>query len=67
MYKYERVIWWSDKYGHFLAEVPELPGCVADGDTIIECANHLEESIKLWIEVNTEKDIPIPSPKKKVW
>ena len=33
MHKYEIIIYWSERYGHYIAEVPELPGCMADGDT----------------------------------
>lgn len=64
--KYEVVIWWSKEDDCYLAEVPELPGCMADGDTLQEAAAAAEESMKLWIEVNQERGVEIPEPKGKL-
>lgn len=66
MAKYEIIIWWSKEDNCYLAEVPELPGCMADGETLAEVATEIEESIRLWIEVNTQRGIAIPEPKGKL-
>ena len=64
--KYEVVIWWSKEDDCYLAEVPELPGCIADGESLPEVAAAIEEEIKLWIDVNRERGIVIPEPKGRV-
>ncbi len=64
--KYEVIIWWSKEDGCYIAEVPELPGCMADGDTLQEVAAAIEESIKLWIDVNKERGFAIPEPKGRL-
>ena len=62
-YGYEVIIWWSKEDDCYLAEVPELPGCIADGDTFLVAAQAVEESMRLWIEVNGERGMIIPEPK----
>lgn len=64
--KYEVVIWWSKEDDCYLAEVPELPGCMADGESLPEVAAAIEEEIKLWIDVNRERGIAIPEPKGRL-
>ena len=66
MTKYEIIIWWSKEDDCYLAEVPELAGCMADGETLAEVTKAIEESIKLWIEINTERGIAIPEPKGRL-
>ncbi len=66
MAKYEIIIWWSKEDNCYLAEVPELPGCMADGENLSEVASAIEEEIKLWIEVNKERGIAIPEPKGRL-
>ena len=66
MVKYEIIIWWSKEDECYLAEVPELPGCMADGDSLAEVTQAVEESIRLWIEVNMERGLPIPEPKGRL-
>lgn len=66
MGKYEIIIWWSKEDNCYLADVPELPGCMADGENLREVAEAVEESIKLWIEVNTQRGIAIPEPKGRL-
>ncbi len=66
MAKYEIVIWWSKEDNCYLAEVPELPGCMADGETLAEVTKEIEESIKVWIEVNKERGVAIPEPKGRL-
>ena len=63
MYKYEIVIFWSREDEAFVAEVPELPGCMAHGDTPEEALKNVKEAIDLWIETATEFGMNIPEPK----
>ena len=63
MHKYEIIIYWSNQYGHYIAEVPELPGCMADGDTLEACLEMAQEVIQIWIDTATEDGWPIPEPK----
>ena len=64
--RYEVIIWWSEEDGCYLAEVPELPGCIADGETLSEVAQEIEKSIKLWIDVNKSRGLTIPKPKGRL-
>ena len=66
MGKYEIIIWWSKEDNCYLAEVPELPCCMADGETLSEVAAAIEEEIRLWIEVNRERGITIPEPRGRL-
>jgi predicted RNase H-like HicB family nuclease len=63
MIKYEVIIYWSDEDGAFLAEVPELPGCVACGDTYGAALGNAQDAIRLWIDTAKEFGDPIPEPK----
>lgn len=63
MYKYERIIYWSDEDSSFIVEVPELPGCMADGETIEEAIKNSEVIIMEWIETARERGFEIPEPK----
>lgn len=65
-YKYEVIIYWSDEDQAFIAEVPELPGCVADGATYAETIANVEVVIGEWIETARELDRPIPEPKGRL-
>jgi predicted RNase H-like HicB family nuclease len=62
MHKYEIIIYWSEEDQAFLAEVPELPGCMADGATPAEALANAEVAIREWIETAQElgRDIPVP-------
>lgn len=66
MYKYERIIYWSDADNAFIVEVPELPGCMADGPTVQEAIANTEIVIKEWIEVTEERGLPVPEPKGRL-
>ena len=63
MTKYEVVIYWSAEDELFIAEVPELPGCMAHGDSREEALRNAEDAISLWIEVAERRGHPIPEPK----
>ena len=50
MYKYEVIIYWSNEDNAFIAEVPELPGCMAHGETPEKALKNAKEAIQLWID-----------------
>ena len=66
MSKYEIIIYWSEEYRAFIAEVPELPGCADDGATYKEALTNVEVIIKEWIETAKELGRPIPQPKGRL-
>jgi len=63
MYKYEVIIFWSNEDEVFIAEVPELPGCMAHGNTPEYALKNAQEAIHLWIDTAKEFGDPIPEPK----
>ncbi len=63
---YEMIIYWSDEDNCYLVEVPELPGCMADGKTRTEAVANAEVIISEWIEVAKEDGRAIPEPKGKL-
>jgi predicted RNase H-like HicB family nuclease len=62
MSKYEVIIYWSDEDDAFVAEVPELAGCMADGATYQEALANAEVIIQEWLETARELGRPIPEP-----
>lgn len=64
--RYEIIIDWSDPDQAFIAEVPELPGCAADGPTYREALAALEIIISEWLETAKELGRPIPEPRGRV-
>ena len=62
-WKYEIIIYWSDEDEAYVAEVPELPGCAADGTTYTQALANAEVVIREWIETARELGRPIPEPK----
>jgi len=60
------IIWWSDEDKSFIVEVPELPGCMADGPTYEEALNNAMIIIDEWIETARELGRDIPEPKGKL-
>lgn len=66
MSKYEIIIYWSDEDKAFIAEVPELPGCAADGATYQKALANAEVIIREWIETAQELGRPIPQPKGRL-
>ena len=63
MFKYEIILYWSNADGAFVAEVPELPGCMAHGDTQEDALTHVNQAMKLWIDTAREFGGPVPEPK----
>jgi predicted RNase H-like HicB family nuclease len=63
MDRYEVIIYWSDEDQAYVAEVPELPGCSAHGDTYESALSNAKQAIALWIETAKEFNEPIPAPK----
>ena len=63
MHKYEIILYWSNDDRVFVAVVPELPGCVAHGETQEVALANAQEATQLWIETALEFGDPIPQPK----
>ncbi|MBN2542281.1 type II toxin-antitoxin system HicB family antitoxin [bacterium] len=63
MTKYEIIIFWSDEDKAFVADVPELPGCMAHGDSYEKALANAKEAIDLWLETAREFGDPIPEPR----
>jgi len=66
MTKYEIILYWSAEDESFIAEVPELPGCAADGATRQEALANAETVIQQWIETAQELGRSIPEPKGRL-
>ena len=66
MNKYEIIIFWSDEDKSYIADVPELPGCMADGKTYQEAISKAEIIINEWIETAKELDREIPLAKGRL-
>ena len=64
--RYEIIIYWSVEDQAYVAEVPELPGCMADGKTYQEALSNVEVIIQEWIETAKELKRPIPQPKGRL-
>ena len=64
--KYEIIMFWSDEDKAFVAEVPELPGCMADGNTHQEALANAERVIDEWIETAKELGRAVPQPRGRL-
>jgi predicted RNase H-like HicB family nuclease len=64
--QYEIILYWSKEDGAIIAEVPELPGCAADGTTYQEALGNVEIVIREWIETARELGRPIPEPRGRL-
>lgn len=64
--KYELIIYWSEEDDSFIVDVPELPGCMADGKTKQEALANAEIVIQEWIETALEQNRTIPRPKGRL-
>ncbi|MBI1368879.1 MAG: type II toxin-antitoxin system HicB family antitoxin [Planctomycetes bacterium] len=63
MDKYEVIIYWSAEDQVFVAEIPELPGCVAHGDSQEQALANAKDAAQLWIDTAKQHGDPIPTPK----
>lgn len=63
MQKYEVILYWSNEDQVFVAEVPELPGCMAHGETQEAALVNVQQAIQLWIDTAREFGDPVPEPK----
>lgn len=63
MDRYEVIIYWSDDDGAYVAEVPELPGCIAHGSSREEALSSIGEAMSLWLDTARECGDAIPEPK----
>lgn len=66
MSQYEIILYWSEDDNAYLAEVPELPGCMADGPTAKEALHNVERIAQEWIETAREMGRPVPVPKGRL-
>ena len=62
-WKYEIILYWSGEDHAYIAEVPELPGCAADGLSYRQALNNVEVIIREWIETAQKLERPIPEPR----
>ena len=63
MFKYETIIYWSKDDDAYVAEVPELPGCMAHGESYEAALGNVKDAIQLWLDTAKEFGDPIPEPK----
>ncbi len=66
MNKYEVIIYWNEEDQTYIAEVPELPGCAADGATYLDALKNVEVIIQEWIETAQDQGRDIPKPKGRL-
>ena len=66
MARYELIIYWSNDDKAFIAEIPELPGCMADGRTCQEALDNVELIAREWVETAKELGRAIPEPKGRL-
>lgn len=64
--KYEITIYWSEANAAYIAEVPELAGCMADGQTYDEALENAQIVVNQWIETAKELNRRVPEPKKRL-
>ena len=63
MFKYETIIFWSEEDQAYIAEVPELTGCMAHGDSYESALLNVKDAIQLWIDTAREFNDPVPEPR----
>ncbi len=64
--RYELIIYWSEEDEAFIVEVPELPGCMADGENYEQAVTNAQQVIKEWIETANELGRPVPKPRGRL-
>jgi predicted RNase H-like HicB family nuclease len=65
-YRYEVIIFWSEEDHAFLADVPELPGCMSDGTTYADALSNVEVVIHQWIETARDLGREVPEAKGRL-
>jgi len=65
-HKYEIIIFWSEEDKSYVAEIPELPGCMADGTTYQDALSNAEQIIREWIETASDLGRVIPKPRGRL-
>jgi predicted RNase H-like HicB family nuclease len=63
---YEMIVWWSNEDAAYVVEVPELPGCMAHGDSRAKAVAEAEDAISLWVEVAREAGRSVPEPRGRL-
>ena len=63
MHRYEIILYWSNEDQAFIAEAPELPGCMAHGDNQEEALKNIQDAMQLWIDTAGTLGRPVPEPK----
>ena len=66
MNKYEIILYWSKTDKVFVAVVPELPGCMADGKSYVEAVKNVEVVMQEWVETAQELGRPVPEPRGRL-
>ena len=66
MERYEIILYWSTEDQAFIAEVPELPGCMAHGDTQEVALANVKDAMRLWLDTAREFGDPIPEPRGRL-
>ncbi len=61
--RYEIIIFWSDEDDAFVADVPELPGCMAHGSNHVEALQNAQNAVELWLDTARELGRAVPEPK----
>jgi predicted RNase H-like HicB family nuclease len=64
--RYEMIVWWSREDDAFVVDVPELPGCMAHGESRLEAIKNAEDAIAFWIETARQDGLTIPEPKGRL-
>jgi len=64
--QYEMIVYWDNKDRIFVVEVPELPGCMAHGETKKKAVQNAEDAVRLWVKTAEEDSISVPEPKGRL-
>lgn len=65
MHKYEVILYWSNEDQVFIAEAPELPRCMAHGDSYETALQNIKDAMRFWIDTAAELGDPIPEPRRE--
>ena len=66
MNRYEIILYWSEEDQMFIAEVPELPGCMAHGETQNEALKNIQDAMSFWLDIARELGRSIPEPRGRL-